>query len=163
VALEGVRLLLLDDAVAGEEAGRLGSEALSWLEGELAGHPGEPAWLFLHHHPLPIYQRWLDRTGLRDPGPLLELVARHRQVAGVCYGHVHQSRRWRIGHTLFLGVPAMAFQFAGVGQETPVIAADCSAFRRVELSPGGSRSWLHSLDGRVAEEPSLEATPIYIR
>jgi len=163
VALDGARLLLLESAVPGEEAGRLGAEPLAWLEGELAAHPAEPAWLFLHHPPLPIYQRWLDRSGLREPEPLLALLSRHPQVAGVCYGHVHQSRRWRIDRTLFLGVPALAFQFAGVGQEGPVIGAVGAAFRRVELLPGGVRSWLHFLDGEVAEEPSLEATPVYVR
>ncbi|MBI4537661.1 MAG: metallophosphoesterase [candidate division NC10 bacterium] len=163
VTLDGVRFLLLNSAVAGQEGGRIGEEALHWLEKDLAENATAPTWLFLHHQPLPIRQRWLDRIGLADSVPFLEVVSRHPQVAGVCYGHVHQSRRWRYGRSLFLGVPALAFQFAPVGQEAPIITPDAPAFRRVEIRPDGPRTWLHFLDGRVREEPSLEATPVYVR
>ena len=161
--LEGARLLFLHSAVAGEVGGRLGEEELVWLEGELAAHRTDPTWIFLHHHPLPVYQRWLDRIGLDDAESFLEIVSRHRQVAGVCFGHVHQSRRFRLGRVLYLGVPALAFQFSTVGQAAPIITQGAAAFRRVELLPGGPRTWLHFLDGRVVVEPSLQATPVYVR
>lgn len=163
VSLGQARLLLLHSAAVGEVGGRLGEDGLTWLEGELAAHATEQTWLFLHHHPLPVHQRWLDRIGLADAEPFLEIVSRHPQVAGVCYGHVHQSRRWRVGRALCLGVPALAFQFSTVGQAAPIITQDTPAFRRVELLPSGPRTWLHFLDGRVQEEPSLQATPVYVR
>ncbi len=163
VGLEGARLLFLHSAVAGEVGGRLEKEELSWLEGELAAHGMVPTWVFLHHHPLPVRQKWLDRIGLDDAEPFLEIVSRHPQVTGVCYGHVHQSRRWRYGRACYLGVPALGFQFSTVGQASPIITQGAAAFRRVELLPGGPRTWLHFLDGHVVEEPSLQATPVYVR
>jgi Icc protein len=163
VLQDGVQCLLLNSAVAGEVGGRIGEDDLAWLEGELSQHAALATWIFLHHQPLPVHQRWLDRIGLANAAPFLEILSQHSQVAGVCYGHVHQSRRWRCGQALFLGVPALAFQFSPIGQDAPVITQDPPAFRRVELLPGGPRTWLHFLDGRVLEEPGLAATPVYVR
>lgn len=159
----GVRLYLLDSSLPGEEGGRLPAAQLAWLEAELSAHPRLPAWVALHHQPLPVYQAWLDRIGLREPEPFLDCLARHGQVAGVCYGHVHQARRFRSAGALFLGVPALAFQFAPVGQAAPVVTAGRPAVRRIGLGSGGPRCWLHGLDGSVVEEPRLEATPVYVR
>ena len=158
----GVRFLLLDSLLPGKEEGSLGPHQLRWLETELAAHPDRPAWLFLHHQPLPIYIRWLDQLGLQNREQFLSLLARHRQVRVVGYGHIHQARRWRYGDVLFAGVPALAFQFSTVSQE-PRITLETPAFRRFEISGTQHRSWLHFLDGRVVQEPGPLATPIYVR
>jgi Icc protein len=158
----GVCFLLLDSGLPGKEEGLLDLEQLRWLETELASHPDQPTWLFLHHQPLPIYIRWLDQLGLQNREQFLSILARHRQVKVVGYGHVHQTRRWRYGHALFASVPALAFQFSAVSQE-PLITLETPAFRRFEFSGGEPRSWLHFLDGRVVPEPGLLATPMYVR
>ncbi|HSB81691.1 MAG TPA: phosphodiesterase [Candidatus Methylomirabilis sp.] len=158
----GVRFLLLDSGLPGKEEGLLDPGQLRWLETELANHPDQPTWLFLHHQPLPIYIRWLDQLGLQNREQFLSVLARHQQLKVVGYGHIHQTRRWRYGHTLFAGVPALAFQFSAVSQE-PQITLDTPAFRRFEVVDGDHRSWLHFLDGRVVAEPGLFATPIYVR
>jgi Icc protein len=158
----GVRFLLLDSALPGKEEGLLDPDQLVWLETELAGRPDQPTWLFLHHQPLPIHIRWLDQLGLQNRDQFLSVLARHRQIQVVGYGHIHQARRWRYGHTLFAGVPALAFQFSAVSQE-PKITLETPAFRRFEVSDGQHRSWLHFLDGRVVPEPGLLATPVYVR
>jgi 3',5'-cyclic-AMP phosphodiesterase len=158
----GVRFVLLDSGLPGKEEGVLDPGQLAWLETELTEHPDRPTWLFLHHQPLPIYIRWLDQLGLQDREQFLSVLARHRQVQVVGYGHIHQSRRWRYGHMLFAGVPALAFQFSAVSQE-PKVTLETPAFRRFEISDGEHRSWLHYLDGRVVPESGLLATPIYVR
>lgn len=158
----GVRFLLLDSVLPGKAEGRLAGDQLAWLEAELAAHPDRPAWLFLHHHPLPIYIRWLDALGLQNPEEFLAVLARHPQVEAVCYGHVHQVRRWRYRGVLFQSVPALAFQISPVNQD-PEITLDPPGFRRVEIRGGERRHWLHFLDGRVVPEPVLPAIPIYVR
>ncbi len=158
----GLRFLLLDSSLPGKEEGALSTDQLRWLEEELCAHTDQPTWLFLHHQPLPIYVRWLDRLGLTNAEPFLALVARHPQVATVAYGHVHQARSVRYGGTLFASVPALAFQFSPVNQE-PEITQDAPGFRLVEIAGGQMRQWLHFLDGRVVSEPRLPAIPIYVR
>jgi 3',5'-cyclic AMP phosphodiesterase CpdA len=158
----GHRFVLLDSAQPGKEDGWLSPEELAWLEGELAASPTTPTWLFVHHHPLPVYVRWLDRLGLQNGGALLRVLARHPQVRAVGYGHVHLPRRWRYRGVLFVSVPALAFQVSPLSQE-PEITLDPPGFRLVEVADGEIRDWLHFLDGHVVREPSPGATPLYIR
>jgi len=158
----GVRFALLDSTVAGEEAGALSSGQLAWLDAQLTAHPRQPTWVFLHHQPLPIYVRWLDRLGLTDPEPFLGVLARHPQVCAVAYGHVHQARSWRYGKAHFLGVPALAFQFSPISQE-PDVTQDPPGFRLVEIAGTETRHELHYLDGRMVPEPQLKAVPLYVR
>lgn len=156
------RFLLLDSVLPGKEEGYLGPEQLRWLQTELAAYPSVPTWIFLHHQPLPIYIRWLDVLGLQNQEEFLSVLARHPQVETVCYGHVHQVRRFRYRGVLFLSVPALAFQFSSVSQELE-IAPEPPGFRRVEIRGGERRHWLHFLDGRVVPDPALPAVPIYVR
>ncbi len=158
----GVRFLLLDSVLSGKVEGRLAPGQLDWLDRELAAHPDRPTWVFLHHQPLPIYIRWLDVLGLQNGEEFLSVLARHPQVEVVCYGHVHQVRRWRYRGVLFLSVPALAFQFSPCSQE-PEIILDTPGFRRIEIRERERRHWLHFLDGRVVPEPALPAIPIYVR
>jgi Icc protein len=158
----GLRFLLLDSVLPGKVEGRLADEQFSWMERELSAHPDRPTWVFLHHQPLPIYIRWLDVLGLRNQEEFLAALARHPQVETVCYGHVHQVRRFRYRGVLFLSVPALAFQFSSISQE-PEITLEPPGFRRVEIRGGERRHWLHFLDGRVVPEPALPAIPIYLR
>jgi len=158
----GVRFVLADSTLPGKEEGQLSPAQLAWLEAELAAHPGRPTWVFLHHQPLPIYIRWLDRLGLTDPEPFLAILARHSQVRAVAYGHVHQARSWRYGKAHYISVPALAFQFSPINQEAE-ITQDTPGFRLVEMVGGQARHWLHYLDGRVVAEPRLNAIPIYVR
>lgn len=158
----GMRFLLLDSVLPGKVEGHLAGDQLDWLEGELAAHPDRPTWVFLHHQPLPIYIRWLDALGLQNQEEFLAVLSRHPQVEVVAYGHIHQVRRWRYRGVLFLSVPALAFQFSPLSQEAE-ITLGTPGFRRVEISGGDRRHWLHFLDGRTVPEPSLPAIPIYVR
>jgi Icc protein len=157
-----VRFVLLDSTLPGKEEGQLSPEQLVWLENVLAARPDQPTWVFLHHQPLPIYIRWLDRLGLQEPEPFLDVLARHPQVRAVAYGHVHQARSWRYRNAVFLGVPALAFQFSSLNQDME-ITQDPPGFRLVEVSAGQARQWLYYLDGRIVAEPHWQAIPVYVR
>lgn len=158
----GVGFLLLDSTLPGKDEGWLSPEQLAWLDAELAAHPARPTWIFLHHQPLPIYIRWLDRSTLQEPDGLLTILSRHPQVRAVAYGHVHQSRVWRYGKALFLGVPALAFQYSSVHQEE-TITQEPPGFRLVEIVGGELRHSLHYLDGQIVPEARLAALPVYVR
>jgi len=159
---EGHRFVLLDSSQPGTVEGALGAEQLAWLEAQLSGRPDLPTWIFLHHQPLPIYIRWLDALGLTNGEAFLAQLARHRQVGVIAFGHVHQARRWRYRGTLFLAVPALAFQFSSVRQDLEV-TQESPGFRLVEIADGVRRCSLHFLDGQVEPEPSDLAIPVYVR
>ncbi len=157
----GLRFVLLDSSLPGKEEGRLDPAQLEWLRGELSAHPEKGSWIFLHHQPLPIHIAWLDRIGLVDPDEFLAIV-RGGQAAGICYGHVHQSRSWRYDGALYLGVPALSFQFSADSQSM-AIGRNEPAFRLIEVTGDEVRRTLHYLDGRVVPEPDSLALPLYRR
>jgi 3',5'-cyclic-AMP phosphodiesterase len=158
----GLRFVLLDSSLPGKEEGRLGPAQLAWLRGEMAADSDERVWVFLHHQPLPIRIAWLDRIGLLDADEFLAAVADHARLAGICYGHVHQPRSWRYDGALYLGAPALSFQFSTVSQSM-AIGREEPAFRLIEVAGHDIRRTLHYLDGRAVPEPEVPALPVYVR
>ena len=84
------RLILLDTLEEGRVEGRLCADRLDWLDGALAGADGRPAFVFMHHPPLPIHIPALDAVRLADPDRFAELLARHGNVRHIFAGHVHR-------------------------------------------------------------------------
>lgn len=141
-SLGGWRILGLDSQVAGQVAGRLGDQQLSWLAMNLRQHPGQPTLIALHHAPVKVGTPWLDSQILEDSGAFLELVESFSQVRCVIFGHVHQEFDCRCDSGLrLLAAPAVSVQFQ---PGSPKFA--------VEPSPPGVR-WIELCsDGRIQSE-----------
>ncbi|MCO6387089.1 phosphodiesterase [Aliihoeflea sp. 40Bstr573] len=88
--------IFLDTNEIGTHAGRLCSQRLAWLDEALAEHP-EPAFLFMHHPPLPLHLAPMDAIMLKDANAFDEILTRHGQVRHIFLGHVHRpiSGNWR--------------------------------------------------------------------
>ena len=107
----GWLVVMLDTWKAKSTGGRLGKSQLSNLEATLAGHPDLHVLLCLHHHPVAMDSRWLDKVGLDDAAEFLALIARFPQVRGVLWGHVHQSLDRFLNGVRFMASPATCAQF----------------------------------------------------
>jgi len=107
----GWRLLLLDSARPPEPGGYLGADELAFAEGALVEHAEVPTLIALHHPPLSVNSPWLDPMAVADGDRLLELVAGHRQVRGVVFGHIHQQFETSRGGVRLLGTPSTGAQF----------------------------------------------------
>jgi len=105
------RIVLLDSTVAGSAAGRLSAETLAALQSALAGAPQRHALVCLHHHPVPMASRWLDRVGLQNAGEFLDVIDRHSNVRGIVWGHVHQSYDGLRNGVRLLATPSTCAQF----------------------------------------------------
>jgi hypothetical protein len=81
------------------------------VEHVLAEHEDAHALVCLHHQPIPMLSRWLDEVGLEDASELLDVVARHDNVRGVLWGHVHQALDTFVGRVRFMSTPSTCTQF----------------------------------------------------
>ncbi|SFT44745.1 phosphodiesterase [Halomonas saccharevitans] len=133
------RALLLDTQVRGREGGELGAERRAALEARLAGDD-RPTLLFLHHPPLPVGTAWLDAIGLADAEAFWGLIAPHRQVRAVCFGHVHQAfegaKPLADRRVAVYGCPASSDQFLPGATTFALDEAAWPGYRLLELGPG---------------------------
>src|SRR5579863_2547213 len=74
------RIVLLDSCIPGAASGALSAQALAALQDALAGAAGRHCLVCLHHHPVPMASRWLDRVGLSNAAEFLHLIDQHKNV-----------------------------------------------------------------------------------
>ncbi len=137
VDLGAWRIVLLDSTVPGCAGGRLASGSLAELDAALAGAPERHVLVALHHHPVPMSSRWLDRVALANPEEFFGVLDAHRNVRAVLWGHVHQSFDGLRRNVRLLGTPSTCTQFLPRAEE---FATDPSppAYRTLELRPDGT-------------------------
>ncbi len=136
IVLGGWQILLLDDHLPGEDAGRVPQEQLDQLAYWLVRHR-EPALIAVHHPPVPVGSRWLDATRLRNGPTLLQLAAMHPQVRGIVCGHIHQELDMSVNGVRILAAPSTGRQFL---PHSDAFAEDSEAlpgYRCIWLYPSG--------------------------
>ena len=140
------RILLLDSTIPGSAAGRLSAQSLAALEEALAAAPRH-ALVCLHHHPVPMASRWLDRVGLQNAGEFLDVIDRHPNVRGIVWGHVHQSYDALRNGVRLLATPSTCTQFLPHSEQFALDRRP-PAYRTLELKADGSMLteviWLES-------------------
>jgi Icc protein len=133
-------ILMLDSQVPEQVEGCLGTEELTLLEQALvsAQEQGLYSLVCLHHHPVAIGSRWLDKQIVSDADAFFAVLDRFPGVRGVLWGHVHQEIDRQRKDLRLLASPSTCVQFAA-GSET---------FKADDLPPGYRWLELHP-DGRI--------------
>ena len=97
-------LVLLDSRWPDDPAGELDHERLEPLK----NLPNAPVGVFVHHQPVPIGARWIDRVGMRVPERLWERIATGTRPRFIAFGHVHQRFRQTFDGVEVLACPSTA-------------------------------------------------------
>lgn len=120
VDLDPLQVILLDDVLPGSPSGELGPDQLAWLDETLAGVPGKPAVVALHHPPFRTAIEHMDRMGLVDAAAFEAVVRRHPQIEAVICGHLHRPITTRWAGTIAVTAPSVAHQVSlDLGPEAP--------------------------------------------
>jgi 3',5'-cyclic AMP phosphodiesterase CpdA len=85
----GALFAMCDSSVPGRDDGLIAGETLDWLDAELADAADLPAFVCLHHPPVPVGVPYVDRIRLLDAPLLAEVVGRHENVVALLCGHAH--------------------------------------------------------------------------
>ena len=133
----GLRVIVLDSTIPGEEGGALGQQQLAWLEDELREPAPRGTLVVLHHCcRLVASPATVARFVVSGVDVLESIVSRH-DVRGVLAGHSHQANSSRFGGALYATAPAVVCQlaFSATGEITPIAATgfNLCQFRDGEL------------------------------
>ncbi|HUN27040.1 MAG TPA: phosphodiesterase [Steroidobacteraceae bacterium] len=137
VDLGAWRIVLLDSTVAGRAGGRLSEASLAALGAALGEAPGRHALVCLHHQPVNMGSRWLDRVGLANPEEFFRVLDRHANVRAVLWGHVHQSYDGLRRQVRLLATPSTCTQFLPRADDFAIDPRP-PAYRTLELRPDGT-------------------------
>jgi 3',5'-cyclic AMP phosphodiesterase CpdA len=99
-------VIATDSNIPGSPGGRLGPEQLAWIDSVLAARPQVPAFVAVHHPPVPIGIPFLDGMRLEDGDELGAVLAKHAHVARVLAGHVHRVTSVPFAGTLVTTAPS---------------------------------------------------------
>lgn len=101
--MPGAIFVLCDSTTPGHDDGYLADDTLAWLDAELGADPVTPAFVVLHHQPVPLHTEAADVIRLAGEDRLAAVIGRHPQVVAVLCGHVHSAAA-----TTFAGRPLLA-------------------------------------------------------
>jgi Icc protein len=134
-------IVLLDSFLPNSAGGRLGPDQLKQLDQTLASHADKHALVCLHHHPIKMRSKWLDTVGLEDAEAFQAVIARHKNVRGISWGHVHQALDLFTSGVRYMATPSTCAQWAPL-----------SADFAVDDKPPGYRVFELLSDGAIATE-----------
>lgn len=130
-------LILLDSLLAGHAEGHLGDDQMAWLGACLQRSGDRPKIVFVHHHPLPIGDQWLDCMGLTNADALWTVLANAEGVKALVCGHIHQLVETQHQGIRMLSTPSTCSQ-ARPGQSQFVNDELGPGFRWFELEANGN-------------------------
>jgi 3',5'-cyclic-AMP phosphodiesterase len=130
------RLVLVDSCVPGQAGGRISERELQALDTALSA-PERYAMVCVHHHPVVMASRWLDRIGIENSAAFFEVLDAHPQLRAICWGHVHQSFDGRRRGVRLLATPSTCAQFLPLSSEFALDSRP-AAYRRMTLHADGT-------------------------
>ena len=126
----------LDSCWPGHSAGLVHPSELHRLEDSIDRHPEHWVLVAVHHPPVTVGSRWLDRLTLTNGDELLATMARHPQVRACVFGHIHQNYDAMHGPIRLLGCPSTLVQFLPEASDFALEPVE-SGYRVLRLHPDG--------------------------
>lgn len=104
-----VRLLFIDSSLAGESKGYLTPYSIDWLTQQLSQQSKE-TFIFLHHPPLLLGNKQMDRIACENGHLLLALIKRFPHITRIFCGHVHRTIFTQYRQAIIASAPGTVHQ-----------------------------------------------------
>lgn len=138
--------ILLNSTIPGSTEGQLYANDLDFLRHALAQCEGQHVMVCLHHQPVPVGCRWLDKHQIGAATEFFHILDGYNNVRAVVWGHVHQEFASERNGVQLYGVPSTCIQFK----------PGCDDFT-VDFVPPGYRWFDLHADGRIDTQVSRVA------
>ncbi len=133
------QILLVNSHQSGKVAGRVTKADLKQLQRSLA-QSSRHQLVCLHHQPVPVGCRWLDKIGLDNAQDFMNIVGQANHVRAVVFGHVHQHFESQYSKLHMMSAPSTCFQFAANSDDFATDETIGPGYRWLELMPDGTIS-----------------------
>jgi Icc protein len=130
------RIILLNSARPPDPGGFLHRRELERLERTSAGEPQKNILISLHHNPVPVKSKWMDRMMVKNNKLFARIIKNRKNLRGVVFGHVHQEYFSKKNGIPYWGVPSTCVQFRPRISKMKVDRRP-PGFRWFELYPNG--------------------------
>lgn len=127
----------IDSCLSGKAGGEISRQELERLRGILDASKDKHVLICLHHPPLPVGSKWLDKVGLDNADAFLDLILQYPGVRGAIFGHVHQTFDSDYRGIRIVGTPSTCRQFEP-GSDEFAIDEQPPAYRRLSLLNDGT-------------------------
>jgi Icc protein len=138
------RIILLDSTMIlnrlGLPHGYLSSSQMDFINSQIKQAAETNIMLVLHHHPVLVGSKFIDKLALINREKLCSLLYKHfEKKILVLFGHVHQEFESMINNVVFLGCPAASVQFLP-NVDNLKIDTIAPGFRWLELNENGFKT-----------------------
>lgn len=130
--LNGWSVNVIDTSIYPEVGGELSDKQLKTLEENLKQNKNKPTIVFMHHHPILVNSRWLDKMTLKNADKFNDVIKSNLQVKAVLFGHIHQVFEKAINGIFYGSAPACCYQVLPK-TETFTIEKLNAGYRLIEL------------------------------
>lgn len=103
-------IYFIDTARYPDDSGQLSFEQISKLEAALNQNKTKPTIIFMHHHPIKLNSKWIDKMILKEYEAFNKTVEKNPQIKAVLFGHIHQIFEAMINTTFYASAPATCYQ-----------------------------------------------------
>lgn len=127
----------IDSCISGDAGGHVADDELERLGELIDNTAAEHVLICLHHPPLDVGCRWLDRVGLRNGEAFLRYASSAGKVRAAIFGHVHQEFHAIRDTVTIIGTPSTCRQFEP-GADDFAVDDKPPAYRRITLAADGT-------------------------
>lgn len=106
--IAGVRFVLCDSTIPGEDPGEMDESTLAWLDRTLSDRPDTPTYVCFHHPPVELGISYVDRLRQFGADRLESVLNRHGNVEAILCGHAHTAAATRFADRPLLVAPGIA-------------------------------------------------------